>query len=857
MKVKVIKKMMAYLLVGAMVISTPITASAAETSIADVYTSTEDDNGSGSGSLSASSTGSEKFNDELNKEEVQAQVIGLALDKTSLALEANGNEDLKSGRLQARVLFTDYDPEDEAMVLAADEKTKEAIDKYLRWEVLGNEDNVVGISYYTNVDGAVDHSMINVYAKNGGEVTIRAFFDINGDGFCDGDAAKEFSATATVSVKQFAKDFTWKDLSGKKFLVNWKYDLNDYIVLDPATASDNVSFYATGSNAKKVAISDNGIMTVKKAASSDKVIINATIENGKTHSIELTLDPGVQAKKVTLDKKTITLDHGTVELDSDLMATLEPKTDGGVVTDLIEWSAKPNVVSFETIGDNTGNTRKVKISVNSGVNGPVGTVTITAKATSGKKATAKVVINSTPDSIEVVEPVVSWTGKKPTVQVTPLDEEGKAIPTGKTAYQFTVSATNDTKNVKNIKINKTKGLVTFPNLLVQGSGKNKTILENDTAKVDVKVTKANGKKYTGKDVSASSTITVKQANISNITVFNTTYGKIGEKEPGKAEATSVLSKQETKATEPVAGAKYKITVGSKYQYTATAYNKDGNADSNLNDAIGWASSSAKVGTITENGLFTALKGGSTKLTASYVTVNTEKKTAKLNKKTITVKPIQKAKSLTLNKNVFVVVAGTSRAKVTINVKKQLPSGSKDTITWKRVYGDVNGNMVTSKGEPITNMNQLGDQNLGTGNKVTVEIPTDVEAGRVIKIGAYADGGAVAYAYIYVVDSKTKSVQLNKGAAKTTKETMKVGGPSIALKPMVTRADKDKTTYTPDEYVKENKGYVSDPVTYSFSKAGIASIDKDGNVTALKPGTTKLTVKTLSGKKATVTIKVTE
>ena len=42
MKVKVIKKLMAYLLVGAMVISTPITASATEASIADVYTSTDD-----------------------------------------------------------------------------------------------------------------------------------------------------------------------------------------------------------------------------------------------------------------------------------------------------------------------------------------------------------------------------------------------------------------------------------------------------------------------------------------------------------------------------------------------------------------------------------------------------------------------------------------------------------------------------------------------------------------------------------------------------------------------------------------------------------------------------------------------
>lgn len=849
MKGKVIKKLMAYLLVGAMVISTPITASATETSIADVYTSTEDtDKGSGSGSLSASQTGSEKFNEELNKDGVEAQVLGLALDRDSLSLEANGKEDLKSGRIQARVLFTEYDPEDEAMVLAADAKTKEFISKYLRWEVLGNEENVVGISYYTDVDGTIDHSMINVNAKNGGVVTIRAFFDINGDKICQGDDFKEFSATATVSVKQFAEDLNWV-VPEENFYVNWKYDLNNYVELIPSTASDDVSFYATGANAKKVTISDDGVMTVKKAATGDKVTINATIENGKSKSTEITIDPGVPAKKVEFIKgKNAVLDHGTVKLTEDLEVKLTPKT-SGTVTDLVEWSAKPNVVTFIPVEDDNQNNQKVKISIKNGVNGPVGAVTITAKATSGKKATAKVTINSTPQDI-TVDPVVSWTGKKPSVKVTPLDKDGNAIPTGKTAYTFTVSATDDTQNPKNITINKSKGLLKFPTLLVKGSGKSKELVGTDTAKVDVVVAKANGKKFTG-SVKRSSTITVKQADIDNITVFNTTY----------ATEKPVLNLGDTKVTEPVDGAKYKITVGSKYQYVAKAQ-KDGKAVPELDDAVDWASSSAKVGTITESGLFTALKGGSTKLTASYVTITDKTKMkAKLNKKTITIKPIQKAESLTLNKNVFVIVAGTNKAKAVINVKKQLPKGSKDTITWKRIDGDADGNMLTPDGQKITSMAQLGSsQNIGTGNKIQVDIPTTVPAGRVIKIGAYADGGAVAYAYIYVVDSKTKSVQLFNGSKKTTKESLKVGG-TVKLGIQATKANADKDEYRPHEYVKENKGYIEDPVTCSFSKAGIASISYNENgesiITGLKPGTTKLTVKTLSGKKATVTIKVTE
>ena len=244
----------------------------------------------------------------------------------------------------------------------------------------------------------------------------------------------------------------------------------------------------------------------------------------------------------------------------------------------------------------------------------------------------------------------------------------------------------------------------------------------------------------------------------------------------------------------------------------------------------------------------------TKVTASYVTVNEKngKKSAKLNKKTITVKAVQKATSLTLNKNIFTVVAGTNAKPVAINVKKQLPSGSKDKITWKVVAGDSDGNMLKDKDGNVIKSTNVAP--VSAKKTTSVKIPvSQYEAGTVVKVGAYADGGAVAYAYIYVVDDKTKGVQVVKSGAKTTKETMQVGQEPIKLVPQIKNSKNnfvDALTYT-----KENKGYVSDPVTYSFSKAGIASIDSKGNITAMKPGKTKLTVKTLSGKKATVTITV--
>ena len=60
------------------------------------------------------------------------------------SLEVDGEIDMD--RLQARVLYSDYDPSKEEMVLRADEQTKEIIDKYLSWEVLGNENGTVAIS---------------------------------------------------------------------------------------------------------------------------------------------------------------------------------------------------------------------------------------------------------------------------------------------------------------------------------------------------------------------------------------------------------------------------------------------------------------------------------------------------------------------------------------------------------------------------------------------------------------------------------------------------------------------------------------------------------------------------------------
>ncbi len=872
MKVKVIKKLMAYLLVGAMVISTPITASATEASIADVYTSTDDaDKSSGTATLSSTMTGTYKYEDILGDEEREAQVIGLTLDKDSLSLEVNGAVD--SGRLQARVLYSDYDPSNEEMVLQADEKTKEIIDKYLRWEVLGNQNQSVGISYYQNTDGTEDVSMVNVRAKKGGQVTVRAFIDYNANRKLD---AGEFSAEAVVTVKELASKIAFGTLPNP-FYLNHTYNLNDYINIEPVTAACEVGFSIapkSDSDADKkafknvtVVINEKGEMTVKKVKEKTTVLMKAVTENGiSAEAVEVTFDPGVKSDNVDIKGKNV-LDFGKLKDEDEnklngrstiLTAKLtSKKASEDQITDIVEWSVKqgktPMVKLIPVVDKETGRVNDRQIKVELLDNNTVGTATVTAKASSGKKKTYKITVNSTPAKV-VVSDIEAWTGAKPSLTAVLYADDyqesngvvmGTPIPVGKTKVTFAALKGNAKEpdpaavNVKNIKVNG-KGVVTSANLLVNAA-KECIDVDNRTVKVTAKF-----KDGGNKEVTDTCNVKVKQADIKNVSVIDVTHGA-----PGTAIVFD--NKKKDGITKPL-----NAVSGGKYKFEGHALGEGDVPTPQYDEAIAWASSSAKVGVINQSancGQLSVLKGGTTKVTASYVTINTNaksgKKSAKLNKKTITVKAVQKAETLTLNKNVFVVVADGKAKDVAINVKKQLPSGSKDLITWKKVVGELD-----AQGNTIVREKSTTIQDTKVKKTTAVKVPvSSYPAGTVIKIGAYADGGAVAYAYIYVVDNKTKAVRATEDNSSALKKKTVNVGDTFTITPQIQASTKGASFVNATVYTKENIAYGTDPVTYSFNKAGIASIDNNGKITAMKPGKTTLTIKTLSGKKATVAITV--
>lgn len=92
--------------------------------------------------------------------------------------------------------------------------------------------------------------------------------------------------------------------------------------------------------------------------------------------------------------------------------------------------------------------------------------------------------------------------------------------------------------------------------------------------------------------------------------------------------------------------------------------------------------------------------------------------------------------------------------MTLKVKSIAPKKATcNVVNWK-ILAHIN----KGEGEPENKANQsvaIGGTSefikKATKNSVTIKIPANAKAGSVIKVGAYTDGGVVAYAYVYVTE----------------------------------------------------------------------------------------------------------
>ena len=214
----------------------------------------------------------------------------------------------------------------------------------------------------------------------------------------------------------------------------------------------------------------------------------------------------------------------------------------------------------------------------------------------------------------------------------------------------------------------------------------------------------------------------------------------------------------------------KIYVGKDYKYVPhTWVNKYENSNLKLVEdpeqaaAIAWTVS-GKAATISSDGKLTAVSAGKATITASYVSLKYDAKgkaKPQLKKKTIPVQVIQNAKEIGFKTPIVIKnpTKNGSPQKVTFTISSVLPKKATYNITDWKVLAAKGGTKldVAVDGSKDTSAIKLDarDKNGNFKKSATITLPGKIEKDTVIKVGAYTDGGAVAFGYIYVTDKTTK------------------------------------------------------------------------------------------------------
>lgn len=213
----------------------------------------------------------------------------------------------------------------------------------------------------------------------------------------------------------------------------------------------------------------------------------------------------------------------------------------------------------------------------------------------------------------------------------------------------------------------------------------------------------------------------------------------------------------------------------------------------VDGAVTFKSSKTSVATVSSNGVVTAKKAGTATITAT--TANGKKATCKV---TVTVP----ATKVYLTKQINIKKGATKKLTATV-----LPTDSTDKLTWsssnkKVVTVDKNGKIKGVKTGTATITVKTA-----SGKKATCKVTVVKNTKKASKI---------------TLSSKTLS--LSKGKYRQLNASLSTGA--------------------------------TDTVTWSSSNKKVATVDKNGVITALKKGTATITAKTSGGKKATCKVTVT-
>lgn len=713
MKGKFIKKLMAYALTAAMVVSTPMTAFASE--FADNFWISHGDpeedeanhgsNPIGTGTVSSTNTDTEVLKDSSKVTGIELKLKGADknLDLTK-ALEMN----LKDGNqieLEAEVQYSK-----DAFEGLTDDEVKNAKDQ-MNKKIAWNSSNLEIIRPRVHYGSRQD---CTVTAYKGGIASMTASVDVDNDGSTD------FYARVMIIAKKTPTAIKWKISDGFELYANHTYDLTQFVEFGADDEYDIVTFDVTDitpdKKAKLVTWGSDGSMKIGKVKNNDKMTakITATVKDVKdkdgndlSASVTVNLTEGRPITKLSFvgDNKKPTYDIAddwtgktgewkykvTGKTLQVTLATKDVRTGATMAdtTDDITWSTSDSRIVKITPSEDKTSVSFAGLSA--------GKATITATATSGKKTSVNVTVTATLKDIEYarVEGGETWTGKTTPITI-------RRIPTQNNSKLKITIKDKDQKKVVKVKAGINPTIIPVNDIVT------KLKHENGVDITDVKIQSAN-KKDTFKTEVPVEKFTVKQSDVKIKGIAGAVNGT----------AYTIPS---TKS----------ISMNSNRVANFTAQLADGYTPnpSNWADAVSWASSKETVATV-NNGRVNVVGDGSAKITASSVYKDGTK--YKVSKFAFTIKSTPKCEELVLKAGIVTVKAGKN---ATVNVKQQLPKKAADIVTWYTF--NPNDGTLTEIGS--------GKDNKAFNKKCTIS-GSGKSAGSVVTVIARTPSGAEAQAKV--------------------------------------------------------------------------------------------------------------
>ncbi len=846
--IAIAKKAMVWTLAASMLVATPLTASAA--GLRDVYKVEDgwggdvpsDSKDTRTGTVTSTNTGT--YTGVLKDEQ---KLTGIVLNETDVKMEMDGAYDPKNPVLKGlEVEFLGN--------LSQDEKDKLA--KHLTWKssklsVVNLNNRIDAENNKKDPNGSLEK--MTLVARGGGEATVTVSLD-------DHENNIHFTSTATVFVKQYAEKLWFdEELTANPNQITYEgtsVDLNEYLKKEPSTANDEVTFEIV-KDPDKAATLKNGVLKFKAKKDGKVVTVVAIGERHKSANTPITVQKANHATKVEIrevgkDKvkkfdwlvNTYGDEKNEIESAPKFEAVLWAKVDGSTkakeltaedrnqCTDKITWSSKkPAIVEVEGNGDQVTLIPKA-----------VGTAQVVAQSSGGKKGTFNVTVRANMTGFEITAETKNlYSG-----QTVKLGSDQKYAANGSDNFTETALAwaiegadNTETKKMKSVASINAKGVLTIkPDL-------------KGVTKIRVTATnaKAIGKKNVDKEYQKAKAMPKKemefnltQIDITSITVYSNMYST-GKKIAGAlSDGSRVKTDKGTDQTIAVDRSKtYKVVATAKI---------DGKEIDKLPDekpiatALSWVTSNDKIATARGNsngsGTVAAVKkgkanisiNGSAKKGSKYVAI---KATFKTN---VTV-PTKTLVLTTKNS----AIAGTNKNQ-TITLKAALQKGTtskaKD-IVWTATRNGEKVSQTTSSKENSIKGGKLvlkkDKYNVGDTFVVTARLPeAGVQTSMTLKV-------VKASGKVQFVENESSDGKITSISKASTDDTFEI----------FSKIQVSGTTGW--ELPGADEGKVA-AVTYTVNKKGIVQL-VGNKVTPIKKGNVKITATTADGKKATLTVKVTD